>query len=598
MYARQHTPPSSYGSYCQDAQTSFEAPSGYLTPDASPECGLATAPTPARSPVRQHGPLLLPKIRSQDQTTEPSTSGPIRHRRTASAASGISNYNPYARPSSVGRRSTSPLSNASYGSPAPSMMSAYDAGFGSGLNSPINLSRRPSVATHSRSHSAHSVSGVRSHSRSSSATSIDESVINRYGYPTYRNLPNYVTQSSAAQAASYNLATAMPMNAFPLQTTTSFEDQIPAVAPPVQQPLAAELQYGAFDQPASTTTLLDYLTSSNPSPALVQRVTTGARNLTGSHYWWDIRNLRSWDDFNIETISSIPGLMPLLQIPIDSMSLPTPPKANMMPESESALHDIIRDYYGTKVSAALNIAQGNTHMSLRSRKGLPTNQTPVDFVSNYQTDYEKTIYGDQRGRVVGIVKSYDQWNTGMRSEAPNKQVYYLAGLAHLHRVMREHGCRYGFIMTEIEMLCVRCGGDPSDPGQTMDTATVSSDAGSGVPLFGYLELSAPIQISSCGLRVNSETGEQTPQMTAGLALWYLHMLAKENPLPGIQGSWRMEVGGPAALTRQHCQEKDAWIPKPNLSEKREAKRLRGWVFPDEPLNRKELGKSKRSRSTR
>lgn len=595
MYSRQQTPPSSYGSFCQDAHASFEVP--YLTPDASPECGMPAMSTPARSPIRQHGPLLLPKIRSQDQTTEPSTSGPIRHRRTASAASGISNYAPYARPSSVGRRSASPLSNASVGSPgSTSMLSAYDAGFGSGLNSPINLSRRPSVATHSRSHSA---SGVRSHSRSSSATSIDETVINRFGYPTYRNLPSYVTQASAAQTASYNLATAMPMNNFPVQTTQSFEEQVPAVAPAVQHPLASELQYDAFgSQPAATTTLLDYLTGSNPSPALVQRVTTGGRSLTGTHYWWDIRNLRSWDDFNMETISSIPGLMPLLQIPIDSMTLPTPPKGNMMPESESALHDIIRDYYGTKVSAALSIAQGNTHMSLRSRKGLPTNQTPVDFVSNYPTDYEKTIYGDQRGRVVGIVKSYDQWNTGMRSEAPNKQVYYLAGLAHLHRVMREHGCRYGFIMTEIEMVCVRCGGDPSAPGQTMDTATVSPDAGSGVPLFGYLELSAPIRISTHGLRVDEETGEVIPQMTAGLALWYLHMLAKENPLPGIQGSWRMEVGGPAALTRQHCMDKDAWIPKPNLSEKREAKRLRGWVFPDEPLNRKELGKSKRSRSGR
>lgn len=589
MYSRHTTPPSSYGSYCQDAQASYTAP--YLTPDASPECGIVNVPTPARSPIRQHGPLLLPKIRSQDQTTEPSTSGPVRHRRTVSAASSISSYSPYARPS-MDRRSTSPLSNYSGGSPGPTMMS-YDSGFGSGLNSPVNLSRRPSLAAHSRSRST---SSVPCHSRSSSATSIDESVINRFGYPTYRNVPSYVTQTTAAQMASFNLATAMPMNTY--QTTQSYEDQIPAVAPAVQHPLASELQYEAFDQPAATTTLLDYLTGANPSPALVQRVTTGGRNLTGTHYWWDIRNLRSWDDFNMETISSIPGLMPLLQIPVDAMSLPTPPKANPMPETEAALHDIARDYYGTKVSAALNIAQGNTHMSLRSRKGLPTNQTPVDFVSNYPTDYEKTIYGDQRGRVVGIVKAYDQWNTGMRSEAPNKQVYYLAGLAHLHRVMREHGCRYGFIMTEIELLCVRCGGDPSAPGQTMDTATVSSDSGAGVPLFGHLELSPPIQISTHGMRVDAETGEQLPQMTAGLALWYLHMLAKESPLPGIHGSWRMEVGGPAALTRQHCLDKDAWIPKPNLSEKREAKRLRGWVFPEEPLNRKELGKSKRSRSTR
>ncbi|OCL03091.1 hypothetical protein AOQ84DRAFT_381980 [Glonium stellatum] len=74
-------------------------------------------------------------------------------------------------------------------------------------------------------------------------------------------------------------------------------------------------------------------------------------------------------------------------------------------------------------------------------------------------------------------------------------------------------------------------------------------------------------------------------MTAGLALWYLHMLAKESPLPGM-GSWRMD----------NCLERDGWIPKPNLSEKREAKRLRGWVMPEEPLSRKECGRGKRARS--
>lgn len=84
-------------------------------------------------------------------------------------------------------------------------------------------------------------------------------------------------------------------------------------------------------------------------------------------------------------------------------------------------------------------------------------------------------------------------------------------------------------------------------------------------------------------------------MTAGLALWYLHMLAKENPFEGM-GTWRMEVGGPAALTRQNCLEKDNWIPKPNMSEKREAKRVRGWVMPEEGLSKKESGRGKRARS--
>ncbi|KAF2145180.1 uncharacterized protein K452DRAFT_244902 [Aplosporella prunicola CBS 121167] len=605
MYSRHTTPPQAMAQFYPESVSSQASNASYtMSPEASPD---TTITTPARSPIRQLGPVLLPKIRSQDQTTEPTNGpvngptsgpirGPVRHRRTVSAASGFSagNYSPYMRPG-MSRRSTSPIdSNGSVYTPA-SRLSPFDAGMHSGYNSPNPYSEapcRPSLHSRSRSTSA-----VNAHSRSTSVSSIDSSVINRYGYPTYRAMPNYMTAHSTAASMALNMVTAMPTcneytNDF--QVPDMFEP-LHAAAPAVQYPMAADFQFGcdSFGQPA-TTTIMDYLTAPNPQPALVQRITTAGRSLNQTHYWWDIRNLRSWADFNVETISSIPGLMPLLQIPVAEAALPTPARPNLAPDCEAALHDVYRDYHATKVNAALSVAQGTSHISIRSRKNMPTAQTPVDFVSNYATDYEKTIYGDGRGRVVGIVKAYDQWNTGMRSETPNKQVYYLAGLAHLHRVMREHGCRYGFIMTEIEMLCVRCGGDPATATQ-VDTATVNADAGSGVPLFGHLELSAPISVSAFGTKTDPVTGEQMPQMTVGLALWYLHMLAKEDPLPGTQGTWRMEVGGPAALTRQHCQEKDAWIPKPNLSEKREAKRVRGWVFPEEPLSRKECGKGKRSK---
>ncbi|KAI9655418.1 MAG: hypothetical protein M1829_000654 [Trizodia sp. TS-e1964] len=127
---------------------------------------------------------------------------------------------------------------------------------------------------------------------------------------------------------------------------------------------------------------------------------------------------------------------------------------------------------------------------------------------------------------------------------------------HLHHYMREHSCRYGFIITEIELVCVRAGTE-------------------SVPNFGSLELAA-IQLSDTGF-------------SACLALWYLHMLAKEQPLPG-QYRWRLEVGGAAACTRQKCLVEDAWIPELQTAENREAKRLRGWVLPTEPLHRREVKK--------
>ncbi|KAF2084827.1 hypothetical protein K490DRAFT_21661, partial [Saccharata proteae CBS 121410] len=594
MYSRHLTPPSTSAyldpQSARSRASSAASSSGYLSRDSSPNTVITT---PARSPIRQHGPLLLPKIRSQDQTTEPTgpAGGPVRHRRTASSASNgyQVTYNPYARPG-VTRRSTSPPeSNSSVCSPA-SMFSPYDAGCSSGLDSPISFtpSKRPSLAPHSRSHSAHTAS---SHSRSTSASSVDESIVRRYGYPTSRAMPSYTT---AASIPGYN-ASMQTAYANGFDASQVYENQYASVPPAVQHPLASELQYDSFDDMTSTTTLLDFLTAPNPSPALVRRVTSASHS-QDSYFWWDIRNLRSWTDFTIETISSIPGLMPLLGIPVSSSLLPTPPRPNLNPDCEAALHDICSQYHSAKLNAALAVAQGPSHISMKSRRGAPTAQTPCDFISNYATDYEKTIYGESRGRVVGIVKSYDQWNTMMRGQEPPQQVYYLQGLAHLHRVMREHGCRYGFIMTEIELLCVRCGGpDDAAAANQANATTTTVNADAQVPLFGYLELSAPISISTHGFARggSADADGVAPQITAGLALWFLHMLAKEEALPGIGGSWRMDVGGPAALTRQHCWERDAWMPRVEQGEKRVAKRVRGWVWPEEGLSRKECGRGRR-----
>ena len=178
------------------------------------------------------------------------------------------------------------------------------------------------------------------------------------------------------------------------------------------------------------------------------------------------------------------------------------------------------------------------------------------FISNYQNDRDRTISGNGRGRVVGVVKSFDRWHTGKRHGNGVEKVEYLQGLSQLQCYMREHSCRYGFIITEIELVCVRAG--------TEET-----------PYFGFLELASSVP-------VKTETG-----LTTCMALWYLHMLAKKEPLPG-QCGWKINIGAPADLTRSNVlDEKDDWIPpKPNTIETRNAKSRRGWVWPSDPFNRK------------
>ena len=153
----------------------------------------------------------------------------------------------------------------------------------------------------------------------------------------------------------------------------------------------------------------------------------------------------------------------------------------------------------------------------------------------------------------------------MRSDSPNSKIDYLRELALLHKYMREHNCRYGFIITEIELVCVRSGTE-------------------AIPNFGYLELASPVQLKT----------SEPDKMTAALALWYLSMLAKNQSLPD-QCGWRTDVGTPVAQTRmKFLPERDGWMLKPEGREKRDAKRNRGYVWPNEPLNRKEYSKVKKS----
>lgn len=380
----------------------------------------------------------------------------------------------------------------------------------------------------------------------------------------------------------------------PSQAVAPAPSTLPPLAPNYQvsvdpQPtfLPAELMYETYSEPPSSTTILEYLTAPNPSPALVRR-TAQPNRIYDTHFWWDIRNTRTWSDFTLDTVRKIPHFAQLLTSSVPDPALPTPPRANLHPDTVSSLHDTYRDFYASKVNAALKVALGSSHPTMRAVKpqgtsaGGPRNQHSPDFISTYDTDYVATggLNGTTgKARVVGLLRAFDQWNTGMRAEPGAAKIDYLRELACLHRHMRENSCRYGFIITEIELVCVR--------------------AGTGnVPYFGFLELSPPIKLNHFGpLPVDPESQDGiTGELTACLALWYLHMLAKNAPLPG-QAGWKIDVGGAAALTRQHIfPERDSWMShlKPEGREKRDAKRNRGWILPGDALSRKEVGKGRKS----
>ncbi|KAK5169832.1 uncharacterized protein LTR77_005810 [Saxophila tyrrhenica] len=578
MDYRQVTPPLSADF---EDYVNFQCPGGSASTNASfwpndwsPESVMTAGThitTPPKSParIREIGPTLLPRVRPQDQSVQTAPTQAFHgHSRTTSLPADAYHmqFGSYLPPvPSLERRSASPAPRNPLPTPGSASLT-YDHMMND------TASRRPSLAGN-RSVSA---TNIRSHSRNSSSTSIDASVLGRFGFPTYRHSPspgpmpaNSAAMSRTPSAMSHLVPIMMPnghVQSYPARRRTA--------SPPANPSrLSVEVEFDPqLDLEESS--IIDYLTAPNPTPSLVQR-TVEANRPSCPHVWFDVRNVTSWSDFNISTLSAVPGLLDLLQVKVAVRNLPGPPKVNLNPETATQLADMCAKHHAVKVNAALKLALGEKHMAMRALQSAGSARQQPEFVSNYQSDVEKTIYGDGRGRVVGVAKCYDQWNSGFRNGTPENKVQYLRGLAHLHHFMREHGCRYGFIMTEIELVCVRAGGPSADPA--------------AVPLFGFLEVADPVRISDSGMNENGNL-----RMTAGLALWYLHMLAKERPFDG-QLHWKMEVGGPTALTRQHHLARDSWMPKPNVSEKRTMKRVRGWVFPEEPLSNREVGRGRRNR---
>lgn len=501
-----------------------------------------TTPPRASPPVRHHGPILLPKIRSQDQAIETPakrarTSASPRPRKPARKSHARSYTMPdtlnYAVPFVSQQQQQQPLPQSQPEQQEIAPLLCSPATFTTPTGTPTPEPRR------------------------SASCGVEHNAIERYGFPTYRQMPTYLQATTAE----------------PSQAQESFMYIAPTDYPREDSPL------NFSPEPTPTTTLLDYLTAANPAPSLVRTISYHHRDPNTKHFWWDVRQVRPWSAFNANTILSLPGATALLTCPVAAPLLPAPAAPSRHPETEAALHSIYAQHYLPKLNAALAVSTTRP-LTLSVPPKPATSTVPADhvFVANgpgESTSAAALFGGKPSARVVGLVRSFDRFNTGMRVEGNVKRVEYLRGLAALHHAMREHSCRYGFILTEIELVLVRNGAE-------------------GTPHFGFLEVTS-IQLASPAGPVDVEglqAGEV--EMTACLALWGLCMLASDDvqslSAPGSLPHWRSEIGAPAEGTRRKALPRDEWMPPPQLAEKREAKRARGWVLPEDAVGRKELGK--------
>ncbi|KAK5216749.1 hypothetical protein LTR47_011929 [Exophiala xenobiotica] len=255
-------------------------------------------------------------------------------------------------------------------------------------------------------------------------------------------------------------------------------------------------------------------------------------------------------------------------IPYRNVAMPEPPLINLEDAFDSQI-DLNSKTQSCSMSPSPVLAPAST-TSILSYLTQPTQ--PITLVRHLTYQTGRALSGLPQGRVVGLVRSFDRWNTGMRREGPSRGVKYLRTLAHL------------VIITEIELVC---------------------------PYFGFLEIEEAIETKNFVSKEGNLTGSGNVTLTVSLALYYLLMLAKATPLPDQPFSY-MEVGGSGTLSRQRVWDgghgtgdgtttddedddsdelgkdgKDKWIPEPQMGEKREARTVRGWVWPSDPWHKRE-----------
>ncbi|KAL1897872.1 hypothetical protein Sste5346_003724 [Sporothrix stenoceras] len=652
-HARSSSNCSAYSAYSYASSTPSEA---FLTTPAVSAPSTRHS-TPARSPIRTHGPLLLPKIRSQDQALGPEdaaiATAPLKRARTSPA------------PSSARSRSTSTASVSRRGSTLVTPKQPYAASSGGAAasrhirsftnpDSAMFTTATATTATASRAVTPVSVfestpppptllcspasfvqapsqlsqfSHAHDSSRRASTCSLDGNFSldgkfdYDYGFAPYPGTAptNYMAAADSSnnsqhteylyhdqdQSQQYASQQYMPRETSPLSVGSASPE--PMTIPEMPEPLSIPVSVpvitatppSATSAPATsgpTSTLVTYLTSSNPAPALVRTISFPLRDPSTKHYWWDVRQVRPWSAFTMANLAGLPGASSVLSCPVPVSLLPTPhiPSRSIHPETESDLHSLCAAHYLPRVNAALSLSS--------PRPIQLTSISSATASTSWNSSYGEFFVGHAAGnsapaaalfggrptaRVVGLVKSFDRFNTGMRAEGNIKRVEYLRGLAHLHYLMREHSCRYGFLLTEIELVIVRNGTETT-------------------PQFGQLEVTSVPLAKTADASDSEDQNEDelagTP-LTAGLALWGLCMLASDemaaaaatshassSTTPSLLCSHTTHIGAPAEGTRRKAAPRDAWMPPPQLAEKRAAKRARGWVMPEDAVGRKEMGR--------
>ncbi|PGH16821.1 hypothetical protein AJ79_01465 [Helicocarpus griseus UAMH5409] len=224
----------------------------------------------------------------------------------------------------------------------------------------------------------------------------------------------------------------------------------------------------------------------------------------------DIQTTAVWNGFNLNTL--LPAFQNLLaQVHIMPDPMPASPPRPIT--AENALRSKVSEYVFPRVRRALRAAFD--HLGLANQlNGL----TPVSFdvgesaeiVDGFKPDtayFEVALpAGTGPNRAPGDIKPSWKWNTPMATDLiPGVRKEYRQALSQVNWYMKQHKARYGFLLTDVELVVFRRLDDN-----------------------GNLELAPAIPFTAGGTPTQ-------PQLTVIFALWCLGMMAAHDG----PGGWEM-----------------------------------------------------------
>ncbi|KAH8801717.1 hypothetical protein F5884DRAFT_525165 [Xylogone sp. PMI_703] len=265
-------------------------------------------------------------------------------------------------------------------------------------------------------------------------------------------------------------------------------------------------------------TLMGYLQLGLPGLTVIDLGQSRSNTVNDRYGHGDITHIGVWQDFNLRTITTSYGAV-LKNTAIAPEPMPTTPPQPIT--SEVSVWQRVSLYLDSRVRRALNAGfhYMRTQNRLRGHSVISTGEGELAQIPGGFRPGRAFFVGNLRvarrvNRVPGDLKPSYKWSSALRNTRM-QQMEYKPALSQVNWYMRQHSTRYGFILTDRELVAIR----------RLDNN-------------GRLELSEPIPWTTRGT-------SQQPQLTVLLALWYLGMLASENP------GWRLPGGLPADLSARH-----------------------------------------------